>query len=94
MDTHRFTTAGLLSASRMPFELDTVEITEHDQRRPEDHVCCLADCGPACTWPCSSLCSGSTGCRLLDGVVALVRLPVRTIKVMQPPYCVYTLLLL
>jgi len=57
-------TAGLLFASRMPYELDTVNLEEAtrdmDGEQAAAHavasesiVCCFADCGPACDWPCS-----------------------------------------
>jgi hypothetical protein len=71
-------TAALLFASRMPYELDNIllEETASTEDSTEDTwdesvVCCCADCGPACDWPCSLLWSGSSGCWLLDRAATL-----------------------
>ena len=44
------------------------------------HVCCLADCGPACDFPISAVCSGVTGCRPFDCLATVAWAPVGAAK--------------
>lgn len=84
-------TAALLFASRMPYELDTVKLEEEvadadqassaaGQAADDRHVCCLADCGPACDWPFSAVCAGQSGCIPVDCVAGLLWRPVHAVK--------------